>query len=76
LNFSLGVAEVWGPRVIPDPLMHFFIHGLEQSELLDIEPAKLSPTWRNWQAEEDTIAKCLDRFLILERLVGFMESIR
>jgi exonuclease III len=41
LNFSIGAAEVWGPRTNPDPMTNFFTHFLELHGLLDIEPVKL-----------------------------------
>ena len=28
LNISLGVEEVWGPRVVPDVLSNYFLNGL------------------------------------------------
>jgi hypothetical protein len=49
-NFSLGAAEVWGPRTNPDPLTNYFINFLDQYGLLDIEPIKLKP---NLEEQED-----------------------
>lgn len=45
LNLTLGVAEIWGPKVILDPLSYFFKHHLAQLDCFDIGPIKLIPTW-------------------------------
>jgi hypothetical protein len=76
LNFSLGAAEVWGPRARADPLMDFFCHSLSEAGLLDLAPLKLLPTWRNKQTREDRITKRLDRFLVSENLMNQPELIR
>ena len=64
LNFSLESANIWGPRAIPDPLVDFFKTHLIQRDLIELDPIKLNPTWRNKGVGEDKIAKRLDRFLI------------
>jgi hypothetical protein len=56
LNFFLGAVEVWGPRSSPDPLSDYFTHFLEHG-LLDLEPAKLQPTWRNLRVGDARVAK-------------------
>ena len=66
LNFSLGTTEIWGPKAIPDPLSDFFKSHLIQRDLIDLDPIKLNPTWRNKRVGEDRIAKRLDHFLIGE----------
>jgi hypothetical protein len=43
LNFTLGASQVWGPVTQVD----CFIKTLEEVGLLNVEPAKLSPTSRN-----------------------------
>eukprot|EP01018_Ginkgo_biloba_P004890 Gb_27684 [translate_table: standard] len=57
-----------------DPLSGYFLKKLEVVGLLDVEPAKLSPTWRNMRVGVDNIAKRLDRFLISDYL--FNDKIR
>jgi hypothetical protein len=57
LNFSLGVAEVWGPRTCLDPLSDYFTHFLDLHGLLDLEPVKLQSTWQNRQVGDDRVAK-------------------
>ena len=68
-NFSLGQNEIWGPRARADPLTDYFIQKLVEKGLLDIEPVKLRPTWRNNRSGEARVPKRLDRFLITEQLV-------
>jgi len=76
LNFSLGNVEIWGPRAVLDQLIIFFIHALDQNGLLDIEPVKLNPAWRNLWTGEDMVAKRLDRFLVGENLAGSLDLVR
>jgi exonuclease III len=49
LNFSLGAAEVWGPRSTLDPLTDYFTHYLDSFGLLDLYPVKLQPTWQEFE---------------------------
>eukprot|EP00253_Pinus_taeda_P021308 PITA_21308 len=70
LNFSLGIAEAWGPLVREDPLTDFFSNALLTHKLIDVNIIKEKPTWRNQRTGEDRIAKRLDRFLISERLAS------
>lgn len=65
-NLTLGVAEIWGPKAIPDPLSDFFQNHLAQLDLFYIDPIKLNPTWRNRRVGEHVIMKRLDRFLVGE----------
>jgi len=69
LNFSLGAAEVWGPRSTPDPFTVYFTHYLDNLGLLDLLPVKLQPTWRNLRTSDSRVAKHLDRFLLSEDMV-------
>ena len=68
-NFSLGQNEVWGSRARADSMTGFFVQKLVEKGLLDIEPVKLRPTWRNNRSGEARVAKRIDRFLIAEQLV-------
>jgi hypothetical protein len=76
LNFSLGAAEVWGPRVVPDSLTNYFQNFLDQHGLIDVEPLKLNPTWCNRRVGDDRVAKHLDRFLLSEDLLESLELVR
>jgi hypothetical protein len=69
LNFSLGLSEVWGAHARADPLAGYFTQKIVECNLLDIEPTKLKPTWRNNRVGEDSIAKRLDHFLIVDSLL-------
>jgi hypothetical protein len=70
LNFTISSREVWGVVVRVDPLQHFFIHLVQNGGLVDVEPVKILPTWRNGRKGQDYIAKRLDQFLISEKLVS------
>jgi hypothetical protein len=48
LNFTLSLREVWGPSPKEDRQRGFFLSFLESVNLLDVEPVRLSPTWRNF----------------------------
>ena len=69
LNFSLGQTEIWGPHAQADPQAGFFLQKLVEKNLLDVEPIKLKPTWRNNRGGEARVAKRMDRFLVAEQLV-------
>lgn len=69
LNFSLGFSEVWGTHARADPLTSFFTQKMVECNLLDIEPIKLKPTWRNNREGEANVAKRLDPFLITDTLL-------
>ena len=65
-NFSLGHNEVWGPHAQVDSLAGYFVQKLVEKGLLDIEPVKIKPTWRNNRSGEARVAKRIDRFLVVE----------
>lgn len=70
LNFSMGLSEAWGPNALVDPPSDYFLHKLSSSGLVDVDPIKPRPTWRNKRVGGDRIAKRLGRFLLKEELVG------
>ena len=45
----------------------FFAHWIENHHLVDLEPPKLSQTWRNGRKGDDLVTKRLDRFFIVEK---------
>jgi hypothetical protein len=57
-----------GPRARPDPLSDFFTNLMVVNKLIDVDPVKLRPSWRNMRVGEDRIAKRIDRFLVLNLL--------
>ena len=48
----------------------YFVHLLQASQLVDLDPMKLKPTWTNRRIGEDRIAKRLDRFVLVERMLS------
>ena len=48
----------------------FFSQMFEQKGLVDLAPLKIMPTWRNKRSGEQAVSKRLDRFLVLEHLIG------
>jgi hypothetical protein len=55
---------VLGGNTRVDILAYFLRHKIEEARLMDVEPIKLVPTWRNNRYKEARVSKCLDRFLI------------
>jgi hypothetical protein len=49
---------------------------MEKHKLDDIEPLKMTPTWRNGRSGEDVVAKRLDRFLVSEDLLETRVHVR
>ena len=76
LNFSLGIAESWGPQAIPDPLAEFFNSILGASHLVEIQTTKIQPTWRNRRTGSAALARRLDRFLIKQGLLPVLSRAR
>jgi hypothetical protein len=70
LNLTLSLGEVWGIHPRQEPLEEFFIHFFERHKLVDVEGAKLVPTWRNFRRNDEAISKRIDQFLISESLIG------
>ena len=52
-----------------DSLAGYFVQKLVEKGLLDIEPVKLKPTWRNSRSGDARVAKRIDHFLVAEQLV-------
>jgi exonuclease III len=69
LNFTLSQNEVWGISARTDPLGPFLQSLLEAHGLVDVQPTKLVPTWRNNRKQEAAVAKRLDRFLVSDSLM-------
>jgi len=69
LNFSIGIAEVWGPSACLDQITVRISHLLMINGLLDITPRKINPTWRNIRTWEERVAKRIDLFLVAEALM-------
>jgi len=52
-----------------DPLHPFFSQLTQFEGVVDVEPIKLIPTWRNGRGGQNYIAKRLDHFLISEDIM-------
>jgi hypothetical protein len=68
LNFTTSNREMWGAHARVDPLQLYFSQLIQVEGLVDVEPLKLLPTWRNGRGGQDYIAKRLDHFFISEDL--------
>jgi hypothetical protein len=66
-----GDNEIWGLEAHVDPLADLMIHSLKTTEVLDIQLAKLSLTWKNLCSREARVEKILDHFLLFE---GFLDE--
>jgi len=67
LNFTLSPTEIWGSNHW-DPLMQFFNSLLRESDLIDLCPIDIGPTWRNGRIAGRGISKRIDRFLMASSL--------
>ena len=70
LNLTLLEKENWVATARQDSLSAFFVVMFDSKELVDLQPMKLTPTWRNNRCGEQAISKRLDIFLILENLLS------
>jgi len=69
LNILLSEDEHWG-RASPTRMNNAFYRDLfATNNLIDVLPSCLIPTWRNGRSGSDAISRCLDRFLVSERLL-------
>jgi hypothetical protein len=69
LNLTLNSREVWGEAAREDPQAEFFAHLFEELNLVDVEPVKLLPTWRDSRRGRAGISKRLDRFLVARKVL-------
>jgi hypothetical protein len=76
LNFTLTKKEIWGTSPRLDPLADYFKNLLQTSSLVDIQPPKMSPTWRNGRVGEEGIEKRLDHFLLSNLLLNHSHRVR
>lgn len=76
LNFSLGHVESWRNRAQTSPLMTYFEHLMDSNNLMNIDSAKILPTWRNRRTGEDALARRLDHFKIKAPLLANLDRIQ
>ena len=69
LNLIMKASEMWGNRTNLGSLTTFFINLFNNNKLIDIQPGKLVPMWRNGRLGDAFIVKRLDCFLLSEDLV-------
>jgi hypothetical protein len=67
-NFTLNLREVWRPNLRRDTQCRLISSFLAKHRLIDLEPLKLTPTWRNFKVREGVVSKRLDHFLVSEQL--------
>jgi endonuclease/exonuclease/phosphatase family metal-dependent hydrolase len=70
LNFTFNSKEIWGTAALLDPLATFFKDLFATTPLVDVAPTELVPTWHNGRMGESSISKRLDRFFVVEDLIG------
>ena len=70
LNLTMSSNEVWGKNARAHSLAPYFRHMFEQKGPVDVAPIKISPTWRNKRSGDHAVSKRLDKFLVLENLIG------
>ena len=75
LNFTLSPTEIWGSSHW-DPLMQYFNTLLKESDLIDLCPIDIGPTWRNGRTAGKGISKRLDRFLMASHLTQVFQRFR
>lgn len=52
------------------------MHQLSSVYLVDVEPAKLKPTWRNKRTGIAGVSKRLDRFMVANQLLKRVDRMR
>jgi hypothetical protein len=53
LNLTLSSGAIWGGFALVGPLAGFFKALFQNKKLIDIEPGKVVPTWRNGHSGND-----------------------
>ena len=74
LNFITSSREVWASYARKNILHPCFRQLVQEEGLVDVEPIKILPTWRNGRGAQDYIAKRLDRFFLFLRILHFKGS--
>jgi hypothetical protein len=69
LNFTTSIQEVWGDYPRRDAQEGFVVQWIVKNQLVDLDPTKLSQTWRNGRGGVNLVAKWIDIFLLLEALL-------
>jgi hypothetical protein len=69
LNITLASDETWGEGAVVGSSNDYYKLFFQNKSLIDIEPVKVVPTWRNGRLGTNAIWKRLDRFLVSEDLL-------
>lgn len=72
LNMTLSSDECWGIYRTKDPPADRLKKEFLNSNLVDIVPIKLMPTWDNSRTREAYIAKRIDRFILHSSIIDKM----
>jgi hypothetical protein len=70
LNITLSAQEHWGGSFLPGPAEASYKEIFDTNNLIDVQPIRLSPTWRNGRAGPDAIARRLDRFFVADSFLS------
>ena len=76
INFTITASEIWGDKSRLDHLCHYFSHFLNSSNLVDLAPQELGPTWRNGRPGSEGISKRIDIFLASIHLIPFLNDFK
>ena len=68
LNLTVSEIEVCGNLARTYSLRNFFNTLFDKKGIVDVQPKKLEPTWRDRRSGEYVISKILDGFLVSEDL--------
>jgi len=58
---------------MPNPMEKCFSHFLEDVKLVEVDPIKIIPTWRNSRSGRVGISKRLDHFLVAEHVLYLLK---
>ena len=76
MKFTLSDAEIWGVKSRMDHMIHYFTNLLDSSNLVDLAPLHLGPTWRNGRPGSEGISKRIDRFLAPVHLIPLLNDFK
>jgi hypothetical protein len=76
LNFRIWRGEMCGKDSKPASLKNLFIHDCEEVNCCDVEPIKLTPTWRNKRLGDDNISKRLEKVLVFDQIMSRTVKVR
>jgi hypothetical protein len=76
LNIILAEEEVWGGSGNILNMDDYFKTLFQSNNLVDVKPAKLTPTWRNGRSGQDAISRRLDRVLVSDQLLSVAGNFR